>query len=85
MTGEDDGTIPFKRLGAKMTTIERESAIIEHMKLETEIGVLRLQNTKLRAEKEELIARLFDCLQALCMSVRSQQSWKPRSSSSSCG
>lgn len=60
-----------------MTAIERESAIIEHMKLETEIGVLRLQNTKLRAEKEELLTQLFDCLQALCRSVRGQPSWKP--------
>ena len=77
MSGEDDGTIPFKRLGAKMTTIERESAIIEHMKLETEIGVLRLQNTKLRAEKEVLLTQLFDCLQAPCRSVRGQSSWKP--------
>ena len=53
-----------------MTTIERESAVIERMKLEAELGALQIENAKLRADKELLLNQLFDCLQALIKSVR---------------
>ena len=48
-----------------MTSIERESAVIERMKLEAQLGMLQIENAKLRAEKEVLLNQLCDWLGAL--------------------
>lgn len=73
MSGEDDGTIPFKRLGAKMTAIERESAIIEHMKLEAQLGALRIENAELKRRNELLLSTLWDTTMALIRAHRGKR------------
>lgn len=69
MSGEDDGTIPFKRLGAKtmasMTDIEREAAVVELLKAENELRQLRSENKWLREANKSLSEALDKALKLL--------------------
>lgn len=58
---------------APITSIERDNAAFDEVKLHAELGALRIENAKLRASKEELLTQLFDCLQALIRSERRQR------------
>lgn len=53
-----------------MTTIERESAIIEHMKLEAQLGALRIENAELKRRNELLLSTLWDTTMALIRAYR---------------
>lgn len=54
-------------------TIERESAIIERMKLEAEIGALRAENAKLKRRNEQLLTCLWDTTMALIRAHRGKR------------
>lgn len=54
MSGEDDGTVPFKRLGAMSDPIGKLQLFPERMKVEAELVQLRAENKWLRDANKSL-------------------------------